>query len=169
MARGKSVKLLAAIPAKYRPDFIERVDRRTVLGRAVYNRYHSVIADLGGDEALSTIKRSHVRRLVTLECMIEGIECHALAGEPVDVGCWVQMVNSWLGVARVLGLERKARNVRTLREVMNAPEARTLSTDAHATEPRQRGAENGTPSHRRVKGRFVAAPAPSACVMRELP
>jgi hypothetical protein len=120
MARGKSVKLLASIPAKYRPDFIERVDRRTVLGRAVFNRFHAVVADLGGEEALSTIKRSHVRRLVTLECMIEGIECRALAGEDVDAGSWTALLNSWLGVAGRLGLERKARSVRTLRDVMNA-------------------------------------------------
>jgi hypothetical protein len=120
MARGKSVRLLASIPAKYRPDFIERVDRRTVLGRAVHTRYHAVVSDLGGEEALSTIKRSHVRRLVTLETMIEGIEARALAGEEVDAGSWTQLLNSWLGVASRLGLERKARNVRTLADVMRA-------------------------------------------------
>jgi hypothetical protein len=120
MARGKSVRLLAAIPVKYRPDFIERLDKRTVLGRAVHNRYHAVVADLGGEEALSTIKRSHVRRLVTLETMIEGIEARALSGEEVDAGSWTQLLNSWLGVAARLGLERKARNVPKLREVMAA-------------------------------------------------
>ena len=118
MARGKSVRLLASIPAKYRPDFIERVDKRTVLGRAVHDRYHAVIADLGGEEALSTIKRSHVRRLVTLESMIEGIECRALAGEDVDAGSWTQLLNSWLGVAGRLGLARQPRTVRTLAQVM---------------------------------------------------
>jgi hypothetical protein len=123
MARGKSVRLLASIPAKYRPDFLERVDRRTVLGRAVHNRYHAVVADLGGEEALSTIKRSHVRRLVTLECMIEGIECRALAGEDVDAGSWTQLLNSWLGVAGRLGLERKPRNVRGLHEIMRGDAA----------------------------------------------
>jgi hypothetical protein len=118
MARGKSVRLLASIPTKYRPDFIERVDRRTVLGKALHERYNAVISDLGGEEALSTIKRSHVRRLVTLESMIEGIECRALAGEEVDAGSWTQLLNSWLGVAARLGIERKPRNVRSLRDVM---------------------------------------------------
>lgn len=118
MARGKSVKLLASIPAKYRADFLDRVDRRTVLGRAVHDRYHAVISDLGGDDVLSTIKRSHVRRLVTLETMIEGIEARALSGEEVDAGSWTQLLNSWLGVAGRLGLERKPRNVRNLHEVM---------------------------------------------------
>jgi hypothetical protein len=118
MARGKSVRLLATIPTKYRADFIERLDKRTVLGKAVHDRYQAVVADLGGEEALSTIKRAHVRRLVTLESMIEGIECRALAGEEVDAGSWTQFLNSWLGVAGRLGLERRARNVPRLREVM---------------------------------------------------
>lgn len=123
MARGKSVRLLASIPSKYRPDFIERLDKRTVLGRAVHNRYHAVVSDLGGEEVLSTIKRSHVRRLVTLESMIEAIECRALAGEEVDAGSWTQLLNSWLGVAGRLGLERQSRNVRSLRDVMGGKAA----------------------------------------------
>jgi hypothetical protein len=123
MARGKSVRLLATIPTKYRADFIERLDKRTVLGRAVHDRYQAVVSDLGGEEALSTIKRSHVRRLVTLESMLEGIECKALAGEEVDAGSWTQLLNSWLGVAGRLGLERKARNVRSLRDVMQGSAA----------------------------------------------
>ena len=46
MARGKSVRLLASIPAKYEPDFMERLDMRTVLGKAVIDRYHALIGDL---------------------------------------------------------------------------------------------------------------------------
>jgi hypothetical protein len=41
-----------------------------------------------------------------------------LAGEEVDAGSWTQLLNSWLGVAGRLGLERRARNVRSLHEVM---------------------------------------------------
>lgn len=118
MARGKSVRLLAAIPAKYTPDFMDRLDKRTVLGKAVRERYQAVVSDLGGSEALSTIKHSLVRRFVWFEAMIEGQECRAAAGEPVDIGVWSQLVNSWLGIARMLGLERKARPTRSLGDVM---------------------------------------------------
>jgi hypothetical protein len=118
MARGKSVRLLASIPEKYSPDFMDRIDRRTVLGKAVVERYQRVVADLGGEENLTTIKQSLVRRLTWFEVMIEGMECRAAAGEGVDVGSWSQLTNSWLGIARMLGLERRARTVRTLRDVM---------------------------------------------------
>jgi len=118
--RGKSVKLLASIPAKYTPDFMSRLDKRTVLGQAVVARYQGIINDLGGEENLTNIKRSLVRRFTWFEIMIEGLECRAAAGEGVDIGAWTQLTNSWLGIARLLGLERKSRPVRRLHEVMNS-------------------------------------------------
>jgi hypothetical protein len=155
MARGKSVRLLASIPAKYRPDFIERVDKRTVLGKAVHNRYHAIVADLGGEEALSTIKRSHVRRLVTLETMIEGIECYALAGVPVDAGSWTQLLNSWLGIARALGLERQARPIERLRDVMRADEPEPAAAAEASGDDRREADVMASPEE-------IAAEAPSA-------
>jgi hypothetical protein len=119
MARGKSVKLLASIPAEYSPDFMERLDKRTVLGKAVVDRYHTVIADMGGEDNLTAIKRSLVRRFTWFEVMIEGMECRAAAGEGIDIGAWTQLTNSWLGIARMLGLERRQRPLRSLREHLN--------------------------------------------------
>jgi hypothetical protein len=118
MARGKSVRLLASIPEKYTPDFMARLDKRTVLGRAVVDRYEAILADLGGDDALTSVKRSLVRRFTWFEVMIEGMECRAAAGEAIDIGSWTQLVNSWLGIARMLGLERKSKPVRRLHDHM---------------------------------------------------
>jgi hypothetical protein len=119
MARGKSTKLLATLPKRYRPDFMARLDRRTIFGQAVYDRYQRVTADLGGVESLSTIKQSLVRRLTWFEVMIEGMECRMAQGQEVDIGSWTQLVNTWLGIARMLGLERKPKRGLTLREVMD--------------------------------------------------
>ena len=129
MARGKSVKLLVSIPPKYTPDFMDRLDKRTVLGHAVVHRYQAIVADLGGDDALTNIKRSLVRRFTWFEVMIEGMECRAAAGEGVDIGAWTQLTNSWLDIARMLGLERKSRPMRRLRDVM------TESPASHAIAP----------------------------------
>ena len=118
MARGKSVRLLSSIPAKYSPDFMDRLDKRTVLGKAVRERYQAIVDDLGGDDALTTVRRSLVRRFTWLEVMIEGIECRAASGEGIDAGTWSQFINSWLGIARLLGLERKAKPVRRLRDAL---------------------------------------------------
>lgn len=120
MARGKSVRLLASIPEKYTPDFMERLDKRTVLGKAIVERYGAIVADLGGDAALTTIKHSLVRRFVWFETMIQGMECRAAAGEEIDIGSWSQLTNTWLGIARLLGLERKPHNVKRLHEHLKA-------------------------------------------------
>lgn len=118
MARRKQVKLLAQLPRDYEPDFMERLDMRTVLGRSVLNRYQAVMADLGGEDNLTTVKRSLVRRFTWFEVMLEGMECQMAGGKPIDIGAWTQLTNSWLGIARMLGLERKAKSVRRLRDVM---------------------------------------------------
>lgn len=118
MSRGKSVRLLASIPERYSPDFMDRLDKRTVLGKAVRERYQSIMTDLGGEEALSSIKRSLVRRFTWFEAMIEGFECRVAAGEDIDIGQWTQLTNSWLGIARQLGLERRQRPAKRLHEVM---------------------------------------------------
>jgi hypothetical protein len=48
--------------------------------------------------------------------MIAGMECCAAAGEGVDMGSWTQLTTSWLGIARMLGLERSQRPIRRLQE-----------------------------------------------------
>ncbi|MES1195355.1 MAG: hypothetical protein ABUL58_00215 [Steroidobacter sp.] len=120
MARGKSVRLLASIPEKYTPDFMERLDRRTVLGKAVADRYWAICNDMGGLDALTTIKLSLVRRFVWFETMIQGMECRAASGEQIDIGAWTQLTNSWLGIARMLGLERKAKPTKRLHDHLKA-------------------------------------------------
>ncbi|MGH8222434.1 MAG: hypothetical protein ACREQZ_05620 [Woeseiaceae bacterium] len=95
---------------------MERLDKRTVLGKALRDRYRAIVADLGGTPVLATVKLSLVRRFVWFKAMIEGMECRAAAGESVDIGSWTQLVNSCLGIARMLGLERKSRPVKRLRD-----------------------------------------------------
>lgn len=116
MARGRSVRLLGEIPEKYSPDFMERLDRRTVLGKAVSQRFETVATDCGGLDTLSHVKIGLVKRFLWMECVIEGIELQLAAGEQIDIGSYTQLTNTWLGIARLLGLERKPRPVRRLHE-----------------------------------------------------
>ena len=116
MARGKSVRLLGEIPATYTPDFMERLDRRTVLGKAVSQRFEAVANDCGGLDSLAHVKIGLIKRFLWFECILEGIELQLAAGEQIDIGTYTQLANTWLGLARTLGLERKARPVRRLHE-----------------------------------------------------
>lgn len=130
MAKEK-FRLLASIPPQYSPDFMERLDRRTVLGRAVIERYETTLDDLGGREALSNIEHSLVRRFVWFEVMLEGMECRAAGGEEIDIGAWTQVTSAWLGIARLLGLKRRAKPIGRLRDRIYQPEqiVATISED----------------------------------------
>ncbi len=86
MARGKSVKLLGEIPAKYSQDFMQGLDRRTVLGKAISQRFETVATDCGGLDTLSHIKVGLIKRLIWMEAVIEGIELSFAAGAQIDIG-----------------------------------------------------------------------------------
>ena len=116
MARGESVRLLGQIPARYRSDFMERLDRRTVLGKAISQRFETIATDCGGLDTLSHVKVGLIKRLIWMEAVIEGFELQLAAGDQINLGSYTQLTNSWLGIARLLGLERKPRSIRRLHE-----------------------------------------------------
>ena len=114
----ESTKTLATIPDKYAPDFVERLDRRTTVAKVILGRIEAIEADMGGPEELSHARRSLVRRAAWLEAVIEGNEQQLASGGGIDVGAHTQALNSLLGLYRLLGLERRQRSIRTLRDVM---------------------------------------------------
>jgi hypothetical protein len=118
MSRGKSEKLLAALPADYSADWLERFDKRTKVWRAANDREQALVSDAGGAENLSHAKRSLIRRAVFLELLAETQEMRFTAGEPLDIGAYTQAFNSMLGAYRVLGLERQAKPAESLDSYM---------------------------------------------------
>jgi hypothetical protein len=114
----KSPKLLATIPDKYSPDFADRLDGRTLIAKAIRERIEAIESDMGGADSLSHARRSLVRRVVWLEAIVEHSEQKLAAGEGIDLGGHTQAINALIGLYRLLGLERRQRPARTLREVM---------------------------------------------------
>jgi hypothetical protein len=120
MARGVSTKLLTQLPAGYSADWLERIDKRTKIWRAILPRIQRLEEDAGGSDTLTHAKRSLCRRAAFLELLCETQELRFTAGESADVGAYTQAFNSMQGAYKTLGcLERKARNVRSLRQVMD--------------------------------------------------
>jgi hypothetical protein len=131
MSRGVSTKLLTTLPAEYSADWLERLDKRTRIWRAILPRIHQLEEDAGGAASLSHAKRSLCRRAAFLELLCETQELRFTAGEPADVGAYTSAFNSMLGAYRVLGLERKARPAESLHSLM------------YRDEPESAGAESG--------------------------
>ena len=118
MTRDASSRILATIPDRYSPDFAERLDRRTSIAKAIRGRIEAIETDMGGADTLSHARRSLVRRVVWLEAIVEHAEQRLAAGEGVDLGGHTQAINTLIGLYRLLGLERRAKPARTLRDVM---------------------------------------------------
>lgn len=106
------------IPAEFNPRFIEKLDQRTTAARILRQRLADLESDLGGD--LSYQKSSLARRVIWLESFIETMEAKAAEGQEVDMGKQVAAINSLVGLFRLLGLERKAREVPDLQTYLAA-------------------------------------------------
>jgi hypothetical protein len=118
MAKGSN-KTMVTIPDRYAPDFADRLDKRTSVAKAICARIETIETDMGGADSLSHARRSLVRRVVWLEAIIEHAEQRLAAGEAVDLGGHTQAINSLLGLYRLIGLERRQKPMRRLRDVMN--------------------------------------------------
>lgn len=99
------------VPASYSPDWIEALDGRTTLARAVQNRLANLETDLGGRAALSYQQRSLCKRAIWMEAVIEQLEAGLARGEEVDLGRMTQATNTLIGLMKTLGLKRQAREV----------------------------------------------------------
>jgi hypothetical protein len=118
MPRDRSKKLVVSMPAKYEPDFERRLDKRTVVGAALLQRLNTIASELGGADSLSHIKMSLVKRAIWLEAVVESHEQNLANHQEIDLGAYVQALNGLVGLYRTLGIERRQRPVRALREVM---------------------------------------------------
>lgn len=100
-----------AVPAKFSPGFLSSLDGRTDLAKTLRANYEQIVADVGGAPDVGHVKKALIERFCWLEAILQTIE-HELATGAVNkteaIGRWIQAVNSLSGLAKVLGVERKA-------------------------------------------------------------
>ena len=108
-------------PAQYRRLFAWELDRRCSAVREVAGGLVELWQDLGGVEALSAQQRWLSERVVFLRRRMLAYESAVLGGTdpPMTAGEYSNFANFCQGHLRTLGLERCARNVRLLRDVMH--------------------------------------------------
>jgi len=112
------------IPTSYSEDWLERLDGRTNIARAVRERLGALEADLGGRDAMSYQQRSLAKRAIWTEAVIEQREAALARGEDVDLGQMIQANNGLIGLFKTLGLERKAKDAPSLTDYLRNREAR---------------------------------------------
>jgi hypothetical protein len=125
MARKPKQKLLTAVPAKFDPNFIERLNRNYSLAQVVLGRREALEAHLGG--SLSYVQQSLVKRCIWIELLAEVYEQKIANGEEIDVGALTQINNTLKGLYKDIGIKPTARPVEKLRDLYRAPEAGAAS------------------------------------------
>jgi hypothetical protein len=102
------------LPAKFKAGFLSELDKRTDLARALRANYNDIVLDIGGPADVGHVKAALIERFVWLEAILQTLE-HEMAQGKIDksaaLGKWIQAVNSLSGLAKVLGVERKARTM----------------------------------------------------------
>ncbi len=100
-----------SLPAKFKVGFLSVLDGRTDLAKALRASYEAVVNDIGGKDDVSTVKAALVERFVWLQAILQTLE-HEMAQGLTDkaeaIGKWIQAVNALSGLAKVLGVDRKA-------------------------------------------------------------
>jgi hypothetical protein len=90
------------------------LDKRTDLARALRANYDDIVLDIGGPADVGHVKAALIERFVWLEAILQTLE-HEMAQGKIDkseaLGKWIQAVNSLSGLAKVLGVDRKARSM----------------------------------------------------------
>ena len=113
----------ADIPDKYSPDWLQRLDGRTAIAKAVNQRMRHLVNDLGGADSLSYQEQSIVRRVVWVESLIESAELEMAKGRAMsteDHRRHLNNINTLIGLLKSLGLERRTRDVPSLGEYLAA-------------------------------------------------
>ena len=101
----------AAVPQRYEPGFLKRMDGRTVVARELKARLDELVADLGGPDNLSFQRRALCRRAIHLEARLEDLETKFARGEESGIGHYVIACNSLLGLFKTLGMDRHLKEI----------------------------------------------------------
>lgn len=90
---------------------LDDLDGRTRAAQHVKDTRQEVIADLGGENGLSSLERAAVDHVSLLDAMTKDAGARWLMGEPIEVASIATLVNAFNRTATVLGWKRRAKDV----------------------------------------------------------
>ena len=99
------------VARRFRLSFLSDLDGRYPVVRGPKYRYGCYLADLGGEQNLSTMEQTLVKRIVHLEHLVEQKESVLLRGGAFDVHGYLAAINTLGGLLSKIGLKRRARQI----------------------------------------------------------
>ena len=92
-------------------DLLPGLDGRSASARRFRDLVNAFVADMGGLDCCSEIKRGLVRRLAATTVQAEMLEARMMNGEAIDIATLCTLASTTVRLSQRLGLERRARNV----------------------------------------------------------
>lgn len=100
----------------FKPRFLDDADQRFAVVRTIKKRVEALMQDAGGYE--STQRAMLVKHAVFLHVLLETLETKAAQEGELDMGQFVQAINSLVGLLRILGLEKRIKRAGGLKEYL---------------------------------------------------
>lgn len=111
--------------ASNRPLDLVGGDKRSAAARRFRDLCADLASDAGGIELMSTVRQQLVRRFAGASVLLERLDEQIAQGRAVDVAEYSTLVSTIVRLAQRLGLNRRARRVETLDDIL-----REMSNDA---------------------------------------
>src|SRR4051812_18598348 len=99
------------LPDQFQAGFLATLDGRSELARILRDNYKAIVNDIGSPDDIGHVKSALIERFVWLEAIIQTVEqemATGVVGKSDALGRCIQGVNALSGLAKVLGIERKA-------------------------------------------------------------
>ena len=106
------------LPKTFQEGQLDRVDRRAKAVRAVLEGAEQIIEDRGGEELASHLMRRAAHRVMHLDQVLAQDELRLVQGQSIDRPQYIAAAQTWLRYAQAIGLDRKARRVQSLADVL---------------------------------------------------
>ena len=93
---------------------LDDLDRRTTAAKAALELRSAIVADLGGEDRISAMKRELIESVALIGAALKDAAVRYIKGEPVDIGEFATLANTQRRLLADLGLERQAKEVQHL-------------------------------------------------------
>lgn len=90
---------------------LDDLDGRTKAAQYVRETRRDIVADLGGEDGLSTLEQVAVDNVAVLDAMLKDAATRWLQGHELEVSVIATLTNSFNRTAAVLGWQRRAKDV----------------------------------------------------------
>jgi hypothetical protein len=107
------------LPRKPKAGWLATLDRRHHFAKTLFARRAQLVADLGGDDALSYAEKTLAERAIYLEQVIRDMEArHAQGKADFDHHKYIGSINALANLLGKLGMKRAAKRVPSLPEYL---------------------------------------------------